>query len=149
MPTIDIPDKICPHCGGTKWHIMTDKYTKKDGTISLCTWYLCHVKRYEYSKKSKLKNSKKYREINKKASAKRRLTEKFKIWNSDYQKKLVINNYPLYTARIIVKNNDLLNWRDIPQDVIELHRKQLILKRKIKNNAKDQSSDNNHTDSNN
>ena len=26
MPTIDIPDKICPHCGGTSWKI---EYRKK------------------------------------------------------------------------------------------------------------------------
>lgn len=26
MPTIDIPDKICPHCGGTKWYVHGNRY---------------------------------------------------------------------------------------------------------------------------
>ncbi len=26
MPTIDIPDKICPHCGGTKWYTNNIRY---------------------------------------------------------------------------------------------------------------------------
>jgi len=26
MPTIDIPDKICPHCGGTKWYTNNVRY---------------------------------------------------------------------------------------------------------------------------
>lgn len=38
MPTIDIPDRICPHCGGTKWFMfIQDGYTK----------YHCHEKKKE------------------------------------------------------------------------------------------------------
>ena len=136
MPTIDIPDKICPHCGGTRWKIKTDKYTKKDGSISLSTWYLCHKKNYDYSKITKAKNPEKYRNINNKASSKRRKTEEFKQWNSVYQKKLVANNYPLYLARLIVKYSDELNSKDVPQELIDLKRKQLLLTRQIKNYVK-------------
>ena len=136
MPTIDIPDKICPHCGGTKWNLMTDKYTKKDGTISVSISYLCHKKRYDREKKTRAKNPEKYRNINNKASSKRRKTEEFKQWNSVYQKKLVANVYPLYLARLIVKYTDDLNWRDIPQELIEIKRKELLLTRQLKNNGK-------------
>jgi hypothetical protein len=133
MPTIDIPDKICPHCGGTKWIIQTDKYTKKDGTVSLSTWYQCHKKNYDYSKKTRAKNPEKYRNINSKASSKRRKTEEFKQWNSVYQKKLVSNLYPLYLARLIAKYTNELNWRDIPQEIIEIKRKEILLKRQMNN----------------
>lgn len=133
MPTIDIPDKICAHCGGTKWKLMTDKYTKKDGTVSLSTWYLCHKKAYEHSKTTRARNPEKYRNINNKAASKRRKTEEFKQWSSVYQKKLVANFYPLYLARLIAKYTNELNWKDIPQELLETKRKQLLLIRQIKN----------------
>jgi hypothetical protein len=135
MPTIDIPDKICPHCGGTRWNLMKSKYTKKDGTISVTTFYTCYKKRYDTSNKTKANNPEKYRAINKKASSKRRKTEKFKQWNSVYQKKLVANLYPLYLARLIVKYNKGLNWRDLPPEIVDIKRKHTELRRQIKNSV--------------
>lgn len=35
MPTIDIPDKICPHCGSTRWHKRKNKKSK-DGIRYEC-----------------------------------------------------------------------------------------------------------------
>jgi hypothetical protein len=41
MPTIDIPDKICPHCGGIRWKV-TKHIKSKNGMR-----YECNVKRNE------------------------------------------------------------------------------------------------------
>jgi hypothetical protein len=59
------------------------------------------------------------------------------------------NLYDSYVVNQLVKNKTGLSVKDVPPELIELKRKQLILTRKIKNNAKNQSSDNNHQDSNN
>lgn len=59
------------------------------------------------------------------------------------------NLYDSYITNQLVKRSKGLSVKDIPPELIELKRKQLILTRQIKNNDKDQSSDNNHKDSNN
>ena len=44
MPTIDIPDKICPHCGGTRWCVFQKKdwrSAKFHNTINYYTNYSC------------------------------------------------------------------------------------------------------------
>ena len=48
MPTIDIPDKICPHCNGTKWDI---SIRKESNTLR----YRCTRKVREYRSK-RIKN---------------------------------------------------------------------------------------------
>ena len=54
-----------------------------------------------------------------------------------------------YITNQLVKRSKGLSVKDVPQELIELKRKQLTLTRQIKKNGKDQSSDNNHKDSNN
>lgn len=44
MPTVDIPDKICPHCGGTKWCVFQKKdwrSFKFHGKLKYYTDYSC------------------------------------------------------------------------------------------------------------
>lgn len=41
MPTVDIPDKICPHCGGTRWEVTV---RKPSNTFR----YRCKKQRTEY-----------------------------------------------------------------------------------------------------
>lgn len=54
MPSIDIPDKICPHCNGTKWYIITIK-TKSFERIA----YKCVKRVLDINKKSNCNVSRK------------------------------------------------------------------------------------------
>jgi hypothetical protein len=177
MPTIDIPDKICPHCGGTRWY-----FTKRG--------YLCYLRNYEQNKRRYIKNReqcllnrKQWAEENKEKVKvhKKKCYEKnkqkyfllTKKWNEKHKNKRKLyevisrernkESRQIYTKKrvellpdgyvinqiIRKKYRDCLKSSDIPQDLIELKRKQLTLTRQIKNNGKDQSSDNNHKDNNN
>lgn len=109
MPTIDIPDKICSHCGGTKWYIFTqDSRTKK----------VCYVLKREGWIKFHKSNPDKHRTYRK----------------SGYkQKSNKLTN--TYLKELIISNSDL-SFSDVPQDLIELKRKQLTLKRQIWQEAK-------------
>jgi hypothetical protein len=108
MPTIDIPDKICPHCGGIRW------YTFKQGKY---TRYSCSLRR-----KETLIN---FHKLN---------PEKYKVYKrkSDRQKSVRLTNS--YIKEIIIEYTGL-SFKDIPQELVELKRKQMLLKRKIKNNG--------------
>jgi len=44
MPTIDIPDKICPHCGGIRWIVYSEKAPTKDNPDKRRTKYTCWIK---------------------------------------------------------------------------------------------------------
>jgi hypothetical protein len=90
MPTIDIPDKICSHCGGTLWYYREkqnnyyscNKKQKDDRKAYLATpegkaKHLAHVKNYHKRNKEKLaKYQKDFYEKNK---------EKYKIYSHKYR----------------------------------------------------------------
>lgn len=87
MPTIDIPDKICPHCSGTKWYVHNGRM-----------W--C----FESRKKS---TAKQYSKIDKKEYNRKRLTtdgykkqlEKRRTERTEYRKlNPIIRPKPLTTA---------------------------------------------------
>lgn len=111
MPTIDIPDKICPHCGGTKWYAFKqNKYTK----------YNCSLK-----KKENLLN---YHKLN---------PEKSKIYKRKTNRKKCIRLTNSYIKELIIQNTNL-SFNDVPQELVEIKRNQLLLKHKIKNNDKEE-----------
>ena len=56
MPTIDIPDKICSHCGGTRWYTKIDKHINKQNILKEYTSYTCLKKLQEGQVKYNLKN---------------------------------------------------------------------------------------------
>jgi hypothetical protein len=109
MPTIDIPDKICTHCGGTMW------YTFKQGKYIK---YYCFLKKEE--------NLINFYKLN---------PEKRKVYKKkcDRQKSVRLTN--TYLKELIIQYTDL-SFNDIPQELIEIKRKQLLLIRQIKNNVK-------------
>ena len=57
MPTIIIPDKICPHCGGDKWFQSSfksrSKYKDKD---KIFIRYMCYIKVTEGNNRWKTNN---------------------------------------------------------------------------------------------
>lgn len=60
MARVDIPDRICPHCGGTRWIIEKEKKR-----YWIRTRYRCAKKAYERSKKWCLANPDKVKEYQK------------------------------------------------------------------------------------
>jgi len=141
MPKMNIPTKVCKHCGGTVWYV----YYKKDGTPC----YNCYVKRLQSIKiwrttteagkvykancrklpshKAAMKKYfKKPEVLAKKNAIARRATEKSKLELGD----AYIRN------RIRANAKGTLNRVYIPQDIIELKRKELLLTLKIKSNGK-------------
>jgi hypothetical protein len=166
MPTVDIPDKICPHCGGITYKVQQQgKYTSR----------MCIVKFKEskkrtnqlYREKNLEYNKKRYRqsEVALKVIQKRkRLSEvKTKVCKTCKETKSLArfkksSKYAYDNECIACKNKRKFNrdctnlkdvyikaaikWgtnlssKDIPQNLIELKRKQLLLTRQIKNNGK-------------
>jgi len=162
MPTIDIPDKICPHCGGTRWTV----------TVLKSNGYVSHVCFYRLAE-----NRKKWRATEKgkeltlmyaKTDSRKRILEKYNAKQSskDLKAKLARNKYhrdklndpeklkacknKTYNKSVIkladwiirkylVQYETCLKVSDIPQWLTELKRKELLLTRQIKNkkNGKD------------
>jgi hypothetical protein len=145
MPTVEIPDKICPHCGGIKWKTEYRKSTK-DPNVKILM-YRCAVKGNERNYKWKRENPEKAREHNKRSCRNRRAngyykTPKEQERNRQRAKKDSTTLCDNYVYRIIFNDPEIkhLSRSDIPQELIETKRKQLLLKRQIRNDAKDKSS---------
>jgi len=47
MPTIDIPDRICPHCGGTRWYVCYENNPLKKDPNNKKLKYKCNKKKLE------------------------------------------------------------------------------------------------------
>jgi hypothetical protein len=165
MPTIDIPDKICPHCGGITYKVQYQgKYTS----------HRCIVleketkKQYREANKEKLKEVSKlnyYNSLRYKQTEQRRLEFLNKTYSTcsickktkDVSKFKKVSKCCLdkrcnsciskarytrttrelrdtYVKMCIVQDSDLKHG-DVPQELIEIKRKQLLLIRKIKNNG--------------
>jgi hypothetical protein len=161
MPTIDIPDKICPHCGTTKWFMHKRKYKDKIYIKYTCTVKLSESnikfrknnpdKLKEYRKKSRLKNGKKYSIKAKEYSlnwylANKEITvQRSKEWaknnpekHKELRKKLdkkASNNLSDRYLKSILSDDNSITYSDVTQDLIEIKRKQLLLKRKSKQNG--------------
>jgi hypothetical protein len=151
MPTIDIPDKICLHCGGTKWYKFNIK-TKSSTTIV----YKCVKRVLDINKKSNSgsisakKALDKYRKTDRfklvqntyYASNKERILERTKDWRSknktrynesvNISKKVYIDNLTdYYIKELLTKRQPELNYSDIPQELIDAKRAQILLLRQI------------------
>lgn len=130
MSTVDIPDKVCSHCGGTRWKI---EYEKRPYHIR--KRYRCVKKAQERTNKWILNNPEKMKVI-------RREKQKRISKTSSYKKKQLEKYYynrdnltDRYIKYLIVHKNEL-SQSDVPQQLIELKRKELLLIRQIKNNGK-------------
>jgi hypothetical protein len=172
MPTIDIPGKICPHCGGTKWCMKKAKNGNLH--VSTCFYKMAERRkawratakgkeftnnyfktpagikhREKYNKKESTKKLRAQLAINKYHRDKIKDIEKVKERKRVSNRKSIQKLTNSVVKKYIAREYTPIEYSDVPQDLIELKRKQLILTRQIKNNGKDQSSDNNHTNSNN
>lgn len=83
MPTVILPDKICPHCGGTRWYAVNNKHYNKLGELREYTSYQCYARRRELENQDKLLNPQKYRDKSKRSKDKVRHTEEYKSKNRE------------------------------------------------------------------
>lgn len=147
MPTVEIPDKICPHCGGIKWRIEY-KTLVAGNKVEV---YRCAIRAIERSNRWKSKHPENVREHNIKSCKRRRDKGYFKTTKerersriiSKKERDILANNY---VHRRIYSDPEMkgIDRTDIPQELLETKRKQLLLTRQIKNNGKDSK----NTDSN-
>jgi hypothetical protein len=161
MPTIDIPDRICPHCGGTKYYHRVykriSKVTGKNYEFYECrTCNIKSSKNYALNNKDKVKEIKlksylKYKNDSTKKEKNRINTKKYrksKRNNLEYIKrtknsakkafqtlKNSLSDRYIKFRLMYTSGKKVLDKEDVPQELVELKRKQLLLKRKIKNNG--------------
>ena len=87
MPTIDIPDKICLHCGGIRWVTYQRTKTLASGERKAYTFYTCSKKGYENGKKWRKTHIEHYRRTAKDyVKIKRKIDEAFRIKDRERKK---------------------------------------------------------------
>jgi len=116
MPTIDIPDKICPHCGGTRWNKRKNKKSK-DGIR-----YECIVKINETFLKwhHKKMESPEFREMRK---------ERQKNWENNNKDKVKANQRRYRESengKIVVKQKDKNAYKKRVDTLSHLYIKKLL-----------------------
>lgn len=116
MATIDIPGKICPHCGGTRWIEMRDR-----GHPGYNPYYYCAKKMKEYCKA--YANTKRGRAALRKANEKSKQKQSDEL--TDYYLKNLIY---LQSYKVGVK----VDIHTITQEQIQLYRKSISAQRKLK-----------------
>jgi hypothetical protein len=147
MPTINIPDKICPHCGGIKWHIAYRKYKNPQ--------YTCFILLREREKKRYLANPEPYKQRAKQATSRLWLIrdpevlekryakqaewrknnpDKVRAYKRKAEKKIRTSMNDEYIKRQIIQLDGFehFSFNNIPQKLIDLKRKQLLLTRQLK-----------------
>lgn len=146
MPTINITNRICSHCGGTMWYTYVDR---KKGSV-----YSCPIAKKESNKKWMYKNPDKIKAKNKRSKDKVKDTIEYKrknleraiAYNKKYPEKskthikkwMVKNKESLgdYYIKILICRSEKsfkINSIDIPQELVELKRKEQQLKKQLKN----------------
>jgi hypothetical protein len=107
MPTVDIPDKICPHCGGTKWYINEERY------MNVCYEKLLeNNRRYHKTKAGKI------------ALERARAKEREKI-TDNYLRQLIYSS-------IYNETGERISRKSIPKEHLKKYRKNIEFQRQNK-----------------
>ena len=139
MATIDIPDKICPHCGGTKWKTEYRKKPTKANPDKKVIRYRCAKKGDERNVRWKLNNPDRAREHSARHCKNRRAKGYYKTPKEQERARLKAKRESDTLAdnfiyRTILSSSDMKDIKrpEIPQKLIDIKRKQLSLTRKLK-----------------
>jgi hypothetical protein len=156
MPTIDIPDKICSHCGGTRWYVYVnkegytihscwDKITKRrqawrqtpQGKLFINTYFKTEAgKKHREKYLSKPSTIKLRAELSKQKYHRDMATnpEKVRVRKVKANKQLRDKLTDGMVKHCIIRSysESKLRHSDIPEELIEVKRKQLLLKRSLK-----------------
>jgi hypothetical protein len=157
---VNLPDKICPHCNGTKWITTSNKHICKNGNISIYHGYQCYTrnkenrlkqidkkredskeyyKRYkanpENLKKIKERSKDRYLKYGEKYREKGRIQAK--RYHDNNREKVInkkrenrLNLTDHYIKSTLVIKTNL-KYQEVPKELIEIQRKSLQLKRKV------------------
>ena len=105
MAIVDIPARVCPHCGGTRWSVEP----KKTGFVR----YRCPVLALERRKRWKEKNPERVLQHQKKHAAKRVAAGYFKERRQLIKEQSIINSQ--LNSNKMATNPYFYNWRDIKE----------------------------------
>ena len=86
MATVDIPDRICSHCGGITWFVSSEKTPTKNNPEKRVAKYKCKIKYFE--KRSRT-NKRRYAAL-----------------SEDKKKQMYKRNYQLYGAKQLEKEKE-------------------------------------------
>jgi len=131
MPTIDIPDKICPHCGGTSWKIEYRKKPTKANPDSKYIRYRCSTKGYERYRKWYINNPEKVKSYSKPKLPGYYKTSEYLAKSrirANRDCKLLTDKYIRYLFRSNVKHRSYI----LTPEEIEMYRIHLTTERKLK-----------------
>lgn len=144
MPTIDIPDKICPHCGGTRYMTENRKKPTRSNPNNVIIRYRCVVKSNERVAKWAMNNFDKYKAYRKNYIPlpkpegywkTPKMKEHYRLKSKRESEQLTDNfvkNKILGHSGSLARTN--LSFKDITPELIELKRKQIQLYRQLKSN---------------
>ena len=134
MPTIDIPDKVCSHCGGIRWTEIKCRYKTRDG-IKFYRTYKCTNKSSEDAYRWRKNHPDKDALYNERAKIYHKTPEgkeSMKRAKRTQIKKLtdyhIINNIASQLCRSGIK----LDRKSVTKEQIEIYRKSISLQRQLK-----------------
>lgn len=130
MPTIDIPDKICPHCGDTRWRIEYRKKPTRANPDNKVIRYRCPIKNDERSSNWHKRNPDKRKEYNNKCRKNYKTDEyraKARIITNN-RSNLLTDHYIKYVWRSNHNNRD---YKLTPKE-IKTYREHLLIHRQLK-----------------
>ena len=105
MAIVDIPARVCPHCGGTRWSMEPTK----TGFVR----YRCPVLALERRKRWKEKNPERVLQHEKKHAAKRVAAGYFKERRQLIKEQTIINQQ--LNSNKMATNSFFYNWREIKE----------------------------------
>jgi len=140
MATITIPDKICTHCGGTKYTIEYEKRPTISNPDNKRVRYRCVVKANERNHKWRVNHPDKVKKyIQSKPDGYYRtpeMRERYRLKakkESDQLADNFIKNKILGKSGSLARKN--LCFKDIPQELVEIKRQSILLTRQTRNNG--------------
>jgi len=140
MPTIIIPDKICPHCGGNRYVIEKEKKPSKSNPDYTRTRYRCVVKSKERSYRWAANNPDRVKTYQKPKPdgyyRTPKMKERYRLKSKRESEQLTDN----FVKNILLGKSgslarEMLSFKDIPQKLVEIKRKSILLNRQLKNHG--------------
>ena len=137
MATIEIPDRICPHCGGIKWKTEYRKKPTKANPDKKVIRYRCVKKGNERSAKWQLNNPDKVKEHSNRYKKERRANGYYKTPKERERSRLKAeiesgSLHDNFIKKKIMRSVSGISRSDIPQKLIDITRKHLLLIRQAK-----------------
>lgn len=140
MATVIIPNKICPHCGGNRYIIEKEKRPSKSNPDYIRTRYRCVVKSNERLSKWAANNPDRVKTYQKPKPdgyyRTPKMKERYRLKSKRESEQLTDN----FVKNILLGKSgslarEMLSFKDIPQKLVEIKRKSILLNRQLKNHG--------------